>query len=214
MAKAVIFDFDGVVVNSEPLHYKTFSEILAPLGIKISRSTWYEEFAGTGSRSILKRLFDQFEVEADVEQYVQRRKKLYASHVKTGKLKPNKGLRKFLTRLKTQNIRTAIASGGHNSNIELVLTKLGLIDEFGLIVGSRDVLRSKPDPEVFLLAAKRLKVKPKECIVIEDSIYGSEAACRAGMRLVCFDSPARLTLNNSCIKVINSYSEFPFELLE
>lgn len=214
MARAVIFDFDGVVVKSEPLHYRAFSETLRPLGITIKRSRWYKEFSGTGSRSIISRLFDEFGVHADVEEYMQRRKRLYAAYVKQGKLKPTKGLRRFLTKLKTQDIKTAIASSGHNSNIELVLSTIGLEDRFDVIVGSEDAKRSKPDPEIFLVAAKKLETRPEECVVIEDSIPGTEAACRAGMSLVCFDSPARNALNNSCIRIINSYSEFPLELLD
>lgn len=213
MVKAVIFDFDGVIVKSEPLHYRTFRQILAPLGIRINRARWYKEFAGTGSRSIISRLFAEHGIEEDVEEYVQRRKRLYADYVKKDGLRPNKGLRRFLTRLKTLDIRTAIASGGHNSNIELVLSKIGMSGMFDAVVGSADVKRSKPDPEVFIVAARKLHMKPAECVVVEDSIPGTEAACRAGMKVVCFDSPARKALNNSCIKIIDDYSEFPLEVL-
>jgi beta-phosphoglucomutase len=216
MQKAIIFDFDGVVVKSEPLHYRTFAEILSRYGVKIARNRWYGEFAGTGSRSIIRRLLEENNVEADVLSLVEERKALYRKYVEQGKLKPNKGLRRFLTKLKTEHpkLGTAIASGGHSSNIKAVLRILKLTDYFETVVGAEDVKYGKPNPEGFLLAAKRLRVDPKNCIVIEDSIPGSIAANRAGMKLVCFDSPARNALNNSAIKIITEYSEFPFELLE
>lgn len=216
MKKALIFDFDGVVVKSEPLHYRTFVETLSRFGIRIARGRWYKEFAGTGSGSIIRRLLEENGVEADLEKLVQERKALYRSYVERGLLRPNKGIRRFLARLKTENpkLKTAIASGGHSSNIKAALRILKLSEYFEVVIGIESVSKGKPDPEGFLLAAKRLGVPPERCIVIEDSIPGSMAADRAGMRLVCFDSPARNALKGSAIKIIKDFSEFPFELLE
>lgn len=215
MPKAIIFDFDGVVVKSEPLHYRTFVETLSRFGIRIARSRWYKEFAGTGSGSIIQRLLDENNVQADVKKLVEERKALYRKYAEQGMLRPNKGLRKFLKKLKTEYpaLKLAIASGSHSSNIRATLRILNLTKYFEEIIGAQDVINGKPSPEGFLLAAKRLDVLPKDCIAIEDSIPGSRAACKAGMKLVCFDSPARNALNNSCIKIISDYSEFPFKLL-
>jgi HAD superfamily hydrolase (TIGR01509 family) len=216
MRKALIFDFDGVIVKSEPLHHRTFIEILAPFEVKISRRKWYEDFAGTGSRSIFRRLFAEYGIDGDIEEFIQKRRKLYVKYVKQGMLKPTQGLRRFLSKLGTGDWKSsiAIASGSHNSNIELILKQIGLDPYFDVIVGGNDVKKPKPDPEGFLLAAKMLGKKTNDCVVIEDSIRGAEAACRAGMKLVCFDSPIANRLNNSCIKIIHSYSEFPLELLD
>jgi len=214
MAKAVVFDFDGVIVDSEPLHYRTFCQTLKPLGIRIGWSRWYKDFAGTGSRKIIAKLFEEFGIQEDVSVWVERRKALFASYAKQGKLRPRRGLRMFLSKLRTRNIKTAIASGGHTMHIKTLLSLMKLNGMFNAIVGGDSVKNGKPDPEIFLLAAKKLGVKPEECIAIEDSPAGCDAVRRAGMPLICFNSPARKSLNVSCIKTIDSYSEFPLELLD
>lgn len=212
MTKAVIFDFDGVVVDSEPLHMRTFQETLEPLGVKIEPSRWYKEFAGTGSGRIIQKLFDDFNVNENAQKYVEIRKKLYASYVKKGMLELKPGIREFLGKLEEKKVKIAIASGGHNSNICLVLSKFDLSDFFKIVVGSEDSKRRKPYPDPFLIAAERLGVKPEDCIVIEDSIPGAKAAKSAGMELVVMKSPACKDLNSDVL-IINSFSEFPFELL-
>jgi len=214
MHKAVVFDFDGVIVKSEPLHYRTFSETLAPLGITMDRRRWYKEFAGTGSHSIISRLLEENGVRADLDALVESRRELFNAYVRKGRLRPTPGLRRFLAEIRKKGIRTAIASGGHRENIELILVKIGLLKQFDAIVGSEEVKNRKPHPEIFLRAAERLGLPPDECVAVEDSIVGAESAARAGMTLVCFDSPARESLNSSCVKIIDSFSEFPLELLD
>jgi len=216
MDRALIFDFDGVIVQSEPLHFRTFREVVARFGIRFSRKRWYEEYSGHGSRNIFQMLLSEAGIKADIDPLVQERKRLYAHYVRQGVLRPTKGIKRFLSKLETGHpkLKTAIASGSHSSNIRLVLGKIGLSGRFDLIIGAEDFSRSKPDPECFLLAAKKLGKKPSDCIVVEDSIPGAEAARRAGMMLVCFSPPIAKRLNHSCIKVINSYSEFPLELLD
>ncbi len=214
MHKAVIFDFDGVVVDSEPLHFRTFSETLAPLGIRIGMDRWYRDFAGTGSTNIIRRLLQENNVNADVDGLVQRRKELFSEYAKKGALRLSPGLREFLPKIRKKGIKTAIASGGHRQNIEEVLGGFGLRGEFDAIVGGEEARKMKPDPEIFLRAAEKLGLKPEECVAVEDSPAGAEAVRRAGMALVCFDSPARETLKTSCTKIITSFSEFPLELLD
>ena len=216
-AKALIFDFDGVIVKSEPLHYKTFCEILEPLGIRIARHRWYKEFAGTGSRSIIARLLEENKIKigaAELDALIEKRKNLFTKYVANGNLKPNPGLRKFLIKIKSKGIKTAIASGGHRSNIEQILSMLKLNTFFDVIVGGEEAQNRKPHPEIFLRAAAKLGVGTNKCVAIEDSIPGAIAARRAGMALVCFDSPSRKSLNSRCVKLITSYSEFPLGLLE
>jgi HAD superfamily hydrolase (TIGR01509 family) len=214
MHKAVVFDFDGVIVKSEPLHYRTFCEILAPLGIRIDQRRWYRDFAGTGSHNIIGRLLEENGVKADVDALVRSRKELFNAYVRKGGLKPAPGLRRFLSRIRKGGIRTAIASGGHRDNIELILGKIGLLGQFDAIVGGEEAGNRKPHPEIFLRAAERLKLPPGQCVAVEDSIPGAQAAKSAGMALVCFRSPASKFLNNRCSRVIDSFSEFPLELLQ
>jgi HAD superfamily hydrolase (TIGR01509 family) len=87
-------------------------------------------------------------------------------------------------------IKLAVASSSHKRMIEYVLKKLEIIDFFDSIVGAEDIDRSKPDPEIFLMSAKRLNVKPEECIVVEDSKLGVEAAKKAGMKCLGYFNPS------------------------
>ena len=190
MLKGVLFDFDGVVVQSEALHMRTFLELLSPYGVKVSEERWYGEFAGTGSKSIFERLIKEFGIDANVDQLVEKRKKLYEGYVRGGALKETPGVRGFLDSLHGSGIKTAIVSGSHRSNVEAALSVFGLGSYFDLIVSGDEIQSRKPDPGPFLHAAEILGVSPKECVVIEDSVAGCESARRAGMKLIVMKSPA------------------------
>src|SRR5271157_1691746 len=104
MLKAVLFDFDGVIVRSEALHMRTFLELLAPYGVKVSTERWYREFAGTGSRHIFERLTAEYGIEEDVDSLVERRKEKYESIVRAGGLSETPGVRHLLASLKGNGV--------------------------------------------------------------------------------------------------------------
>jgi HAD superfamily hydrolase (TIGR01509 family) len=212
MIRAVLFDFDGVVVNSEPFHLRSFRELLAPLGIKISESRHYSEFVGIGSNAIIAMLFKEHGINYDVKPWVEKRKAIFQRYVAMGKVKPKKGVRKLLIALKKKGIRTAIVSGGHSSNIKSALEKIKLEGFFDILVSLEDVKRRKPHPEGFLLAARRLGVKPSQCIAIEDSNSGVSAAHSAKMKVVCIKSPVKIN-RKKCDFVISGFSRFPHSAL-
>jgi HAD superfamily hydrolase (TIGR01509 family) len=213
MIKAVLFDFDGVVVQSERLHMESFMELLSPFGVDVSEDRWYREFAGTGSRSIIERLAKEHHIKADISELVERRKKLYEARVEKGELRETHGVKSFLETIRKKHIKTAIVSGSHRSNVALAVSLLGMEDLFDLVVSGDDLDVRKPDPGPFLHAAKKLGMKPGECLVIEDSYAGCEAARRAGMRLVVVRSPASKGLYGFDA-IINDFSEFPLEMFE
>ncbi|MBS3067582.1 HAD family phosphatase [Candidatus Micrarchaeota archaeon] len=211
MIKAILFDFDGSVVDSEPLHLRSFRELLKPLGIKISKARHYSEFTGIGSTAIITMLFQEHGINENVKEWVEKRKKIYQSYVLKGKLKTISGVRKFLQFIKKRKIKTAIVSGGHSTNIKLALEKTKLTKFFDVIIGLENVKNRKPHPEGFLLAAQRLNVKPSECIAIEDAPAGVLAAHAAKMRVVCIRSLAPVDLKK-CDYTIKNYARFPMEL--
>jgi beta-phosphoglucomutase len=190
MMEGALFDFDGVVVQSEALHMRTFLELLAPYGVKVSEARWYREFAGTGSRHIFEVLTKENGIEEDVGELVERRKGIYEARVRSGELLETKGILRFLEWLRAKKIKTAIVSGSHRTNVQAALDVLALGKYFDTIVSGDDMLQRKPDPEPFLSAAKELSLEPKNCVVFEDSVAGCQAARRAGMKLVVIESPA------------------------
>jgi HAD superfamily hydrolase (TIGR01509 family) len=208
MIKAVLFDFDGVIVDSESIHKKTFMEILS---IDVPENRWYNEFAGTGSRSIFVRLLEENSLEGDPEKLVEKRRELFNQYL--DRLKPIPGLREFLKHLKEKKIKTAIVSGGHSSYINALLEMLDLKEFFYFIISADDIPYRKPDPKPFLIAAEQLGVKPEECMVIEDSYSGCEGARRAGMKLVWM-RPFETMNAPECDIVIDDFTQLPVEILE
>ncbi|MDD5172062.1 MAG: HAD family phosphatase [Candidatus ainarchaeum sp.] len=213
MIRAVLFDFDGVVVQSERLHMDSFLELLSPFGVNVSEERWYREFAGTGSRSIIERLAKEYNIKTDIGELVEKRKNLYEAKIRKGELRETPGVKAFLETIRKKGIKTAIVSGSHSSNVALAISTLGLDGLFDLIVSGDDIDIRKPDPGPFLHAAKKLDMKPSECLVIEDSYAGCESARRAGMRLVVVRSPASKGLYGFDA-IIDDFSEFPLEMFE
>lgn len=194
MARAFLFDFDGVVVDSEPVHLETFRTVLAPLGIDISENRWYTEFVGVGSPFIMKTLLGEKGItdESTISRYVNERRELFQKRIMEGKLKIKKGIENFLQEAKKQKIKTAIVSGGHMDNIKLALSVLKLGGYFDIVIGREDYKKRKPDPECYLTAAKKFNLTPQECLAFEDSISGCLAAKAAGMKVIAVEAPVAI----------------------
>jgi HAD superfamily hydrolase (TIGR01509 family) len=176
MIKAILFDFDGVIVDSEKIHMQTFMEILS---LDVPENRWYNEFAGTGSRKIFVKLLEENSMNGNLDELVEKRRELFNQYL--DRLEATPGLKEFLQLAKQKQIKTAIVSGGHRGYIEALIDMLGL--KFDFIVTADDIPYRKPDPRPFLIAAEKLGVKPEECLVIEDSYSGCQAARSAGMKL-------------------------------
>jgi beta-phosphoglucomutase len=208
MLRGVLFDFDGVVVQSEALHKETFLELLAPYGVSVSEERWYREFAGTGSRHIFETLVRENGIKADVGALVEQRKGIYEARVRRGALKETPGVRDFLALLRKKGIKAAIVSGSHRTNVAAALSVLRLDGLFDVIVSGDDLTERKPSPAPFLHAAELLGLKAQECVAVEDSVSGCASAKAAGMRLVVVRSPASKDLYGYDA-IIDDFSEFP-----
>jgi len=214
--KAFLFDFDGVVVDSEPVHFKTFMEFVHPLGVKVDEERWYREFAGTGSKNIFTVLLGEAGItdEKTIDGYVEKRKKIYCELIKKGAVKAKPGISEVLELAEKRGIRKVVVSGGHRENIITALSVLGLEDRFEFVLGSGDYDRRKPYPDAFLKAAEKLGVEPSSCMVFEDSISGFTAAKDAGMKIILLESPAVKNINkDEVLAVIKDFRGFPEELL-
>jgi len=192
MLKAVIFDFDGVLVDTEKLHHQAFNEIFHPLGIQISIKEYFDRFVGMTDEELF-RLIDKEKNIRLSEQQLQELFKNKASIFKklaSTQAAVIEGVPQFLKLLSENKIPLAVCSGALLEEIELILKAANLRDFFEAIVSADQVKKGKPDPEGFLLALKLLnkknnsQIKPQDCIVIEDSRWGLEAAQTAGMHPV------------------------------
>lgn len=192
--KAVIFDLDGVVVQNERAHLATFNQLPAPLGIRVDEREWKRNYTRIGSYAIMEDISRKDGMHEPVGKYVQKRAHIYQEYVERHGLAAMPGFMEFHSGLLRAGVQTAIASGGHKPHILASMMAIGVprMAFFGL----EDVRRRKPDPKIFLLAAKRLGIQPSECIVFEDSLSGLQAAASAGMAAVALKGKAALVIRN------------------
>lgn len=203
--KAVIFDLDGVVVDSESAHLRSFNRLLAPFGARITEKMWRENYAGMGSLAILKDVFARNGIKEDVHALMSKRAEIYHDVVVRDGLKEIQGFSQFFALLEKNGIKAAVASGGHNPHILASMMAINMPRvEF---VGLEDVKHAKPAPDTFLLAAAKLGVKPSECIVIEDSLAGIKAAAAAKMPCIALTTtlPAE-KIKGAATLIVNSHS--------
>jgi HAD superfamily hydrolase (TIGR01509 family) len=185
--QAVIFDMDGVIVDTEPLHKKTERVTLSPFGITLTDGE-LDSYMGTEARLLMTRFIERFHLNVTFDD-------LYASY-KSNLIRlfgegvpPVPGAFSLIRALSSAGVPIAVGSSSHRNLVELVLSQTGLADRFTAVVSGDDASRSKPHPDIFLEAARRLGVLPGRCVVIEDSTNGVAAAKAAGMFCVGFRNP-------------------------
>ncbi len=183
MLEAVIFDMDGVIADTERLHAQTSAELLREFGILIPPKQLSAKYAGTSDEFMFRDLFSEHRIPADPITTARRRwQKMYA--LLEGNIQPMPGAVELIRELKQHGVRIGLASGSYLHFIDIVLGKLNLKHFFDAIASGEEVKNIKPAPDVFLLAAERLGVQPKHCVVIEDAVSGMFGAKRAGMKCV------------------------------
>ena len=174
-----IFDFDGVLVNTMPLHFTAYSQALDEAGVPIDREQFYRQ-AGMTGREQIAYFCREAGVTGDIEAIYSRKGEIARDYLHLVEPIP-RNIELFKT-LKNAGYPVSIASGSSKPSILPVVKQFGIPVE--IIVSSEDVEKGKPHPDLFLEAAKRMSVSPSQCVVIEDSEVGVEAARAGGMH--CF----------------------------
>lgn len=182
-SKAVLWDMDGTLVDSEELHWIAWRTTMANEGIVITREQFLATF-GQRNDSIIPAWLGSAASAERIERIGQAKEKLYRDLVQRVGIAPEPGVAAWLDRLHKDGWQQAVASAAPRANIDAVLEALSVNHVFQGIVSAEDVHRGKPDPEVYLLAASRVGVPPERCIVVEDAGAGIEGARRAGMRSI------------------------------
>lgn len=182
MIKAIIFDMDGVISDTNMMHAKIEEEIFKKNGIIIKPEELIKRFAGYKFVDIVKILGQEHEKKLDINRIV-RLKKRKVFEVTKKELKPIKGAIPLIKK-SYKNHELAVASASHKKYVHYTLKKLGVKKYFKAIITGDDVKHAKPNPEIFLLAAKKMNIPPKYCLVIEDGKAGMIAAKRAKMKCV------------------------------
>lgn len=179
--KAVIFDMDGVIINSEPLHFQLEKELLEELGGKFTKEI-HKAFVGTTDYHMWKKLKEQFNLKPSVEEIIKMKKERFLKRIDEIKITEN--FMDFMLLLYSKGFPMAIASSNNRKIVDVVVNKFGLDKYMKFIISGEEVQKGKPDPEIFLTAAKKLGVNPEECLVIEDAENGVKAAKAAGMKCI------------------------------
>ena len=208
MLKAVIFDFDGVIADDERLHLEGFRLALASHGISLVEADYFARYVGLDDHDGFVAMLQadgRSSDEAMVAELMERKKQAFKGLIED-RVNIFPGVRELLGDLRgSRPLPCAIGSGALRSEIELILSMAGLRSMFDVIVSAEDVSRGKPDPETFSLARRKLAaaagpLEPAECLVIEDSVQGLQAAVRAGMKtLAVTNTHPRDMLRADCV---------------
>lgn len=197
MLKAIIFDCDGVIADTEPIHMEAFGRVLAEEGISLTEDDYYAHYLALDDRACFARAFaeQRASFSQDLVNELIRRKSEYVEVIMQAGLEILPGAEDLIRRA-AECYPLAIASGALRAEIEMVVNYGGFRDCFQVVVSAEDVARSKPHPDPFIKALELLNLRnhdrigSRECLVIEDSIHGIRAAHQAAMR---------------CVAVTNSY---------
>jgi len=187
---AVIFDLDGTLVDSYDAHYEAWRAISATHGVAVTVDDYYSHF-GRRNEDLLRECWmraGKGELTADEIHALDHEKEAAYRALVAHRFPIMDGARELVASLRADGFRTAVGSSGPPANVALAIQGLALENAFDAVVTGRDVKRSKPDPECFLLAAERLSVPPERCVVFEDAPAGIAAAKAAGMRCIAITS--------------------------
>jgi HAD superfamily hydrolase (TIGR01509 family) len=195
MLKAVLFDFNGVIINDEPIHQELINEILLGENLLPLGSEFAELCLGRSDRVCLRNVLTRRNRQVTEEyltKLINKKTSLYRERLgKLEKLPIYEEIYSFLKRVKARELQIGLVTGAIRSEVESILQRVGLGDYFSVIVTGDEISTSKPQPDGYLLAVERfnrwnfnLQLQPWECLVIEDTFVGCEAAKRAGMQVV------------------------------
>ncbi|MDO8546812.1 MAG: HAD family phosphatase [Nitrospirales bacterium] len=193
MLKAIIFDFDGVLADTEPLHFRMFQQVLQGEGLPLSEHDYYEKYIGFDDRGCFHAVLSEHGRDAapeTIHRLVERKAAVMLGHLTTTRM-VYPGAVEFVKNV-AGRYRRAIVSGALRHEIEMILTTAGMRDDFEHITAAEDVQDGKPEPEGYLHALqalnRRAPILASECLVIEDTFFGIQAAHAAGMRCLALST--------------------------
>ena len=192
MLKAVIFDWDGVVVDSSAAHKSSWEMLAEERNLVLPEDHFTLSF-GRVNKVIIPEIFGWTEDPQEIKELADRKEFLYREILKETGLNPLPGFLDLCHDLKDAGIPMAVGTSTPLENVKAVIGMIGAHGLFGAIISSEDVKKGKPDPEVFLKAAAALKADPQNCVVFEDAVYGIQAALAAGMKAVALTTTHRVS---------------------
>jgi HAD superfamily hydrolase (TIGR01509 family) len=187
MINAVIFDLDGVLIDSEPLHCKADTRLLRELGAD-PPANYFDRFTGWTDAAMWEAIKSDYHLTKSIDQLMKMQVPIKLNLLQEGDYKAIPGIAELLEEIKKAHLPIAIASSSPKLFIEAVVEKIGIGQYFNILLSGEEIERSKPEPDIFLKAAWLLNVNPSECLVVEDSKSGTIAAKKAGMKCIGYQN--------------------------
>jgi HAD superfamily hydrolase (TIGR01509 family) len=212
--RAIVFDFDGVLADSEPLHLRAYQAILEPEGIHLDQKTYCERYLGYDDEGSIRQVVKDYGLllgDEEIEVLLREKARIFERFVANGDvLYP--GAAACVRRLGSE-WPLGIASGALRAEIELMLRSARLLDAFRFIVSAGDTDRTKPAPDPYLRAAELHGISPEQCVAVEDSHWGLQSAREAGMRTIAISHTYPRHALTGADAVIDSLDELTVEFV-
>lgn len=214
MLKAVLFDMDGVIVDTEPLHKEAYQKMFLEVGIQVS-DTLYETFTGQATLEICEKLCSSFKLTLSPETLVAIKRRHFKSLFESSDLKLLDGVLELIQEYHSYGLKLVLASSASMANIDRIFNRFDLDRYFIAKVSGADLHASKPHPEIFIRAAQAADHSPEECMVIEDATNGIIAAKAAGIFCVAYNSKHSKNQDYSLAnKVVSDFRELSYPLIK
>lgn len=214
MIKTVIFDMDGVLIDSEPVHFSAYVQHFKELNIEVSDEL-YQTFVGSSTKNIYSHIKERFNLTQSVQELITRKRELfYKSFNESVTLELINGVLELIKELHQNKVQLIVASSSSYQNINTVFKKFDLDRYFSHKVSGEDFPESKPNPAIFNKAVELSEHQKNECIVIEDSTNGIKAANNAGIFVIGYKSEESNQNYETADLVISDYKEINFEKIQ
>ncbi|MBU0730879.1 MAG: HAD family phosphatase [Proteobacteria bacterium] len=186
--KAIVFDMDGVLIEAKDWHYDALNRALGLFGMEISRYDHLVTYDGLPTRKKLEMLSLEQGLPRPLHEFINDIKQQYTMEIVHAKCKPTFFHEYALAKLKNDGYRMAVGSNSVRQSVEVMLAKANIMHNFEFVLSNEDVVKGKPDPEMYITAIERLRVSPKECLIIEDNEKGLKAAYASGAHVMKVDT--------------------------
>lgn len=193
MIKAVLYDMDGVLIDAKDWHYEALNKALGMFGYTISRESHLSTFDGLPTRRKLRMLSESRGLPTGLHEFLNALKQTYTIEAAHLRCKPCFNHQKALSKLHREGLKQAVCSNSVRNSVRTMMRLSGLTPYLDEQISNEDVSKSKPDPEMYLLAMQKLGLAPHECLILEDNDHGIQAARASGGHLMVIGTPDDVT---------------------
>ncbi len=212
MIKGVLFDMDGVLVDSEAYICKAAIMMFKEKGLEVQPEDFLP-FVGAGENRYIGGVAEKYHFPVDIDEVKARTYQIYGEIIK-GKLEPLEGVTDFIAACKQKGLKIAVATSADEVKMKANLAEIGIpVETFDAAVNGLMIKHKKPDPEIFITAAHLLGLQPEECLVVEDAINGVEAGKRAGAKVLAIMSSFTREQLRDADWIVENLADYPPEVL-